>query len=49
MYGQSEVRVTYDGRLVIQREGKLGKLEGNIPDGEWKIESYIGCEYRVKK
>jgi hypothetical protein len=47
MYGQSELRVTKDRRIVIDRQGKIDRLRGNIEDGTWTIEAYAACHYRA--
>jgi hypothetical protein len=49
MFGQSEVIITGDAHLVIHRKGKKNKLEGNLQDGEWIIDSYLVCTYRTHR
>ena len=33
MFGQAEVIITKNRKLIISREGKFDHLKGNIPDG----------------
>jgi hypothetical protein len=47
MFGQSEVILTDERELIINRDGKLNKLSGNIPDGTWRIKEFIRCKYTV--
>ena len=41
MFGQAEILLTRDRRLIISREGKINPLKGNIEDGIWYIDSYL--------
>lgn len=47
-FGQSEIVITGDGKLKINRNNKINRLSGNIEDGIWEIDSYMVCEYKSK-
>lgn len=44
MFGQSEVIVAGDKKLIIKRNGKRNKLVGDLEDGIWQIEYFIMCK-----
>ena len=48
MFGQAEIVVTRDRKLIINRGGKADHLRGDIEDGVWNIESYLVYEYKVQ-
>lgn len=40
-FGQSEVIISGNGHLIINRSNKKNTLSGNLEDGDWTIDSYL--------